>query len=51
MGALIVALTVMMGGDPVSEENVLDYDWCHEGIKEQLPADALEAYEEICEEK
>ena len=50
MNALIVAVTMMMGGDPVSEENILDYDICHEGIKRQLPADALAAYAEICEE-
>ena len=51
MGALIIALTTMMGGDPVTEENVLDYDICHEGIEKQLPAEALAAYAEICEER
>jgi hypothetical protein len=51
MNALIIALTAMMGGDPVSEENILDYDVCHEGIEEQLPHEALEAWQEICEEK
>ena len=50
MGALIIALTMMMGGDPVSEEDIRDLDICHEGVKRQLPADALAAYAEICEE-
>ena len=51
MNALLIALTAMMGGDPVSEENILDYDFCHESVEKQLPADALEAYAEICEER
>lgn len=50
MNALLIALTMLVTGEPVTEENVLDYDICHEGIKKQLPADALEAYAEICEE-
>ena len=51
MNALIIAVTMMMGNEPVSEENILDYDICHESIEKQLPADALAAYAEICEER
>ena len=51
MNALLIALTMMMTGEPVTEENILDYDVCHEGIEEQLPLDAVEAWQEICEEK
>jgi hypothetical protein len=51
MNALLIALTMMMTGEPVTEENILDYDFCHENIEKQLPADALEAYAEICEER